>query len=305
MVYISIMDREESMEVTEDQIDTPASLQEHQNALLILLNEFDRVCKTLNIHYILFAGTMLGAVRHKGFIPWDDDLDVLMMRNDYERFLNEANAVLDQKKFFLQPEYSEHWPMFFSKLRINGTTCLEKYYPKDVKTHQGIYIDIFPCDNAAKTKLGRIIQFYSSKIIIAKCLWKRGYETDSFAKRVFMQMCRLLPMKPIAMLVKRGSVTSGYIHTFLAAASNYSKNVFPSRCMKNTVLATFEGAEYPISADYNLMLTTLYDNYMVLPQQQERKKKQHAVLVDLNNSYDKYRDYHLKIRFSTKTRGIR
>ena len=79
-----------------------ATLQEHQRALYCLLQEFDRVCRKLNISYFLFAGTLLGAVRHQGFVPWDDDLDILMKRKDYERFLKEAPAQLDQKRFYLQ-----------------------------------------------------------------------------------------------------------------------------------------------------------------------------------------------------------
>ena len=89
-------------------IDSPSSLLEHQQALYLLLEEFDRVCKKIDVSYILFAGTLLGAVRHQGFIPWDDDLDVLMLRKDYERFLAEANMHLNVEKFFFQKEFSEH-----------------------------------------------------------------------------------------------------------------------------------------------------------------------------------------------------
>ena len=131
----------------------------HQKALLTLLAEFDRICRALSIPYVLFAGTMLGAVRHQGFIPWDDDLDVMMLREDYDRFLREADALLDQERFFLQKEFSAHWPMFFSKLRLNGTACLEKYHPKDHQIHQGVYMDICPCDRAAGSELGRRLQF--------------------------------------------------------------------------------------------------------------------------------------------------
>ena len=150
------------------------TLNAHQAALLSLLKEFDRVCQVLDIPYVLFAGTLLGAVRHQGFIPWDDDLDVLMLRADYRRFLAEAPAVLDTDTFFLQSEFSDHWPMFFSKLRLNGTTCLEKYHPKDTQTHQGIYIDLFPCDDARPTAFGRRWQFAASKVVIAKALDQRG-----------------------------------------------------------------------------------------------------------------------------------
>ena len=91
----------------------------HQQALVSLLQEFDRVCRALHIPYVLFAGTLLGAVRHQGFIPWDDDLDVLMLRADYDRLLAEASTVLNTDDFYLQKEFSEHWPMFFSIPRIS------------------------------------------------------------------------------------------------------------------------------------------------------------------------------------------
>ena len=134
-----------------------ASLQEHKQALLVILEEFDRVCKMIGVSYMLFAGSMLGAVRHRGFIPWDDDIDVIMLRKDYERLLSEADRFLDKEKFYLQGEFSEHWPMFFSKMRLNGTVCTEKYRPKDREAHSGIYIDIFPCDDTAETFVGRLM----------------------------------------------------------------------------------------------------------------------------------------------------
>ncbi|MBQ4054382.1 MAG: LicD family protein [Clostridia bacterium] len=277
----------------------------HQKALYVLLCEFDRVCKQLNIPYVLFAGTLLGAVRHKGFIPWDDDLDVMMMRSDYDRFLNEAGSVLDNGRFFLQKEFSEHWPMFFSKLRMNGTACLEKYHPKDEKTHQGVYIDIFPCDRAAKSVLGRKIQYYASKIVIAKSLYKRGYDTDSSKKKLFIGLCWLLPRKPFLWLTKRGAKDSKYVHSFLGGASSFSKSVYPADCFEGISIGTFEGVSYPIPAKYDELLTLLYGDYMMIPPPEERKVKQHAILVDLENSYEKYAGFRDGMEFDTYTRSIR
>ena len=93
--------------------------------MLEMLSEVDRICKKYKIAYMLFAGTMLGAIRHEGFIPWDDDLDIVMLREEYERFLKIAEKELDLHKYYLQSEFSTHWPMFFSKLRRNGTACIE------------------------------------------------------------------------------------------------------------------------------------------------------------------------------------
>lgn len=277
----------------------------HLQALCLLLHEFDRVCRHLNIPYMLFSGTMLGAVRHGGFIPWDDDVDVVMMREDYERFLREAPAVLDGQTFFLQKEFSEHWPMFFSKLRLNNTTCLETYHPKDPLTHQGVYMDIFPCDRACSTGLGRRVQFFASKVVIAKSLWRRGYEARDKKKKLFMGICRLLPMAPFRAIARSGSAKSKYVHTFFGAASSYSKNVYPREYFRKVVAKTFEDGEFPIPVHAHELLTILYGDYMQLPPPEERRIKQHAVLIDLDHSYEEYREYQKELKFEGLTRSIR
>ena len=86
--------------------------------LLEMLREIDRICRKHDIPYQLFAGTALGAVRHGGFIPWDDDLDIIMLRKDYLRFLFLAERELNSELYALQAEFTDHWPMFFSKLRL-------------------------------------------------------------------------------------------------------------------------------------------------------------------------------------------
>lgn len=277
----------------------------HQQALLVLLREFDRVCKALDIPYVLFAGTMLGAVRHQGFIPWDDDLDVMMLREDYDRFLREAELVLDREKFFLQKEFSEHWPMFFSKLRLNNTTCLEKYHPKDPKIHQGVYMDIFPCDNAADSRLGQKLQFYASKVVIAKSLDKRGYETNSMAKKVFMGVCRLLPRAPFLRIAKGSKKQGAIVHSFFGGARSLEKNIYLRAYFQQRTALPFEGDAYPVPKDYDALLRLLYGDYMSLPAPEERQIKQHAILVDLNNSYEIYDGYRDGMTFDVHTRSIR
>ena len=281
------------------------SLRDHQDALLRLLCEFDRVCRKLNIPYVLFAGTMLGAVRHQGFIPWDDDLDVIMLREDYRRFLSEAELVLDTDTFFLQKEFSPNWPMFFSKLRLNRTTCLEKYHPKQPQCHQGIYMDIFPCDNALASGFGRKMQFYASKVVIAKCLDRRGYDTDSKKKKLVMSACRFLPMKPFLWLSKLGRNDSECVHSFLAAGKDFHKNVFERRYFTQREDVLFEGNNYPISRSSHKLLSLLYGDYMELPPPEERAYKQHALLVDTENSYEMYSEYRTGMKFDVHTKSIR
>lgn len=277
---------------------------DHGQAILILLKEFDRVCAVLDIPYILFAGTALGAVRHGGLIPWDDDGDVLMLREDYDRFLAAAGEVLGEG-FFLQKEFSDHWPMCYSKLRLEGTACLEEYHPKDPHTHQGIWIDLFPCDRALGRPGGRLLQFGASRVVAAKCLSARGYQTKSRGKQMFMALCRALPMGPFLWLTRAGRRYSRQVHTFLCATSRYACGVLPRRWVTERVKVPFEDGVFPVSASCGQLLTRLYGDYMTPPTEEEQRRKRHAFLVDTERSWEEYSDLRAGMTFSGERRSIR
>lgn len=116
-----------------------------QRADLILLRELDRVCKELNIGYFVCGGTMLGYMRHKGFIPWDDDVDVAMLRSDYDRFIHEAGSVLKERFFLQTRETDPNIPYLFSKIRLDDTEYITEYN-EERDFHKGICLDIFPFD---------------------------------------------------------------------------------------------------------------------------------------------------------------
>lgn len=281
-----------------------ALLEEHQAVLYTMLCEFDRVCEVIHTPYFLFAGTLLGAIKYKGFIPWDDDVDVIMLREDYDRFLREAPALVNSG-YFVQQEFSEHWPMFFSKLRLNETACLEKYHPKDSKSHQGVYIDIFPCDNAFQSEFGRKAQFLCSKIVIAKGLYQRGYDTENRIKKLFMVLCRMLPKSPFLRIVKGPRKKSSYVHSFLGAASKYKKNVYERNWFEQSELRPFESNVFSVPVQYDPLLRKLYGDYMQPPPEGEEKCKRHAILVDLKKSYECYEKYRDGMTFDILTRSIR
>lgn len=272
--------------------------------LLELFQEFDRVCKKHDIPYVVFCGTALGAVRHQGFIPWDDDLDVSMLRTDYDRFLEVAPAELNEK-YYLQAEYTDHWPRSFSKLRKNNTTYLEKFHPKDNQMHQGIYIDIFPCDNAYENSFLCKLQFYASRVVVAKSLFDRGYETDSLLKKMFMSFCSLLPLKPFYQFAKGSKIrNSKYVQTFMACTSKYKTGVYRREWFADKTEMDFEGLKVPVSVYYDDVLKTLYGDYMKLPPEEERKVKEHAVLVDTERDYSEYEHYRDGMTFEVHTRNI-
>lgn len=280
-------------------------LKKHQSVMLELLGEFDRVCKKHNIKYVLFAGSALGAVRHHGFIPWDDDMDVALLRSEYEKLMNLAQSEWDGKYYF-QKEFSEHWSMYFSKLRKNNTACIEKYHPKDQQTHQGIYIDVFPIDNAYRNPMMQRLQFFASRIVMAKVFYRRGYETNSFLKKVFICFCRILPMTFFKKLVQyNGGTNSENVHSFLGGTSSYKKGCYQRKWFTEQQIVTFEGRQVPISAYADEMLTAMYGDYMKLPSEKERMVKEHAMLVDTNNSYEKYVEWQAKQKIKQYTRSIR
>lgn len=281
-------------------------LSAHQALLLEMLKDFDAVCRRHHISYQLFAGTALGAARHQGFVPWDDDVDVLLMRSEYERFFREAAGEFDPALYYVQQEHGPHWPMAFSKLRRNNTTCIEKYHPKDPQIHQGVYIDIFPCDSLSDRPAMRRLQFAASRAIVAKALYARGYETDSAGKKLFMQICRPLPRHILEdVCMRRGKTQTDMVQTFLAAGRKYEKNIFPRAWVEETVDIRFEDADFPISAHYDALLTRLYGDWRTPPSPAERKCKEHVAILDLEHPYTEHLEEQRAMEIETYTRSIR
>ena len=138
---------------------------------LDLLAEFDRVCKKYGIKYIASGGTMLGAVRHKGFIPWDDDIDVMMLRDDYEKLLSCANVEFQHPYYFLTTRPNCDWLRGYSKLCNSDTTAiLKSQQHMGYQFNQGIFIDIFPLDNVCDNKMRLRWQVFQANIL-SKTIW--------------------------------------------------------------------------------------------------------------------------------------
>lgn len=282
------------------------TITDHQTVLMELWYVFDSICARNHIKYQLYAGSALGAVRHHGIIPWDDDLDVVMLREDYNRFMDIAESELDKNQYFLQREFTEHWPMFFSKLRKNNTACIERYIPKDWETHMGIYIDIFPCDNLSNNPIKRKIQFVASKIVIAKSLNARGYCTNNLLKKTFIWVCKLFPQTVLTKIVINiQESNTGWVHTFFGAARSYQKNIFPRAWFEESVMLSFGGSTAPVSKEYDALLTKLYGDYMTPLPESQRGSKIHAEIVDTEHSYKMYKTDQRALKFDDYTRSIR
>lgn len=153
-----------------------------QSVLLSMLIDFDHFCAKHGLKYYLEGGTCLGAIRHNGFIPWDDDADVFMTYEDYQRFIKLAPTALDSKYYF-ERENTPDWPSYHSKIKLNNTTFIEENCNTKSK-HFGIFIDIFCFYHAPKDIKLQKKQFKASRLLIAKALSKETYHTDSLKKKL-------------------------------------------------------------------------------------------------------------------------
>ncbi len=140
--------------------------------MLVIYQEVARVCEKNHLTYFVVGGTLLGAVVHKGYIPWDDDLDIAMPRDDYDKFINTYSKELDSRFFLHHTSTDPDYWLPFAKVRMNNTVFLEEKR-KNVKTHAGIYIDVFPFDysnsmNTMEAKLKWRLMTYANNYINCK-----------------------------------------------------------------------------------------------------------------------------------------
>lgn len=260
-----------------------------QLALLEMLIQIDEICRKNNIKYSLSSGTVLGAVRHKGFIPWDDDLDLMFMRDEYEKFLKLPKEEFSSRGLTLQKEYDNIWPLTFSKVRKDNTTYIERGPDIIEGAHLGVYIDIFPVDNLSDNALYADMQWHVFQLLAAKCLGKRGYKTDSKKKKLALFISRFLPVKPMLNFVKNESGTdTKSVHAFLGAAVVKDKTIYPRHIFEDYTKINFEGRSFSVISGYKEYLEITYGDYMKLPSEEERQAALHAEIIDLNTSYVEY-----------------
>ena len=248
---------------------------------LEILKEIDRVCEKHNILYWLDSGSMLGAVRHNGFIPWDDDLDIKMYRDDYEKFLAVAPQEL-KKQYFLQTHQTDsEYPLFFAKVRKNNTFIDEKRYRR-LKIHKGIYVDIFPVDKlgsnikVAKKHCRKLRVFYFFYLLL-----ERKVDTNTTDKYyLFFKIIRFFFI-PLSFfkerfrkifekgLIKYNSTTDS---RFIGSVSvlQSGKSIYEKEWFSGFFKHQFEDMEANIPIGYDEFLKSQYGDYMKLPPKEKQ-----------------------------------
>ncbi len=259
---------------------------ELQAVLLDMMVDFDKLCKKHDIKYTLAAGTLLGAVRHHGFVPWDDDVDIYMLRSEYNKLLGISDEELSALGYHMAREFTEKSPDGYIKIHKVNTTYVENYGYKIKNAEHGVFIDIAPLDNVSDNLFQRKIQWFAYRCLAAQWLGKRGYSTDSMLKKIAIAVAKLVPTNLFRKICSREwDNKSRCVHSFFGSAVTFSRNIFPREIFDNLIDWSFEGKTFPIVEEYDQYLRIQYKDYMKLPPESERKMKVHAVLVDLDRAW--------------------
>ena len=257
-------------------------LKKVQEIELEILVEFDRICREHDIPYFLDSGTALGAIRHGGFIPWDDDIDVGMMREDYEKFLSIAPKELNSKYFLQTLETDPECPCLFAKIRKNGTVYQENN-KTGMKMHMGIWIDIFPFDyiSNSQTEQSQLIakgKKYKNLFMLQKIphVYARGKQNALrfYSKAVIRKLSHLLLkvipanyyVNKINNIIEQGKTSKDYVTCY------YYGNPIVWRTDKLIPVGRimFEGKEFLSVRDSDYYLKVQYGDYMQLPPEEKR-----------------------------------
>lgn len=255
------------LQLTDEQL---IQLREIQLGMLL---EVKRICDKYNIKYSLIGGTLLGAVRHHGYIPWDDDADVGMLRKDYERFRKVCRNELDATKYYFQDDRNTaEYRWGYGKLRRKNTLFLRENQ-EYLKFGQEIFIDIFPLDYAPDNMFLRKMHMCHC-FIIRKFLWSPVgaiSEKNSIKRMLYIVMSKV-PKKVIFKHYYR------YIKT-RRISNTVRLNLFPTRkpygfpidYFEKLIDFEFEGEKFPGTQYYDDYLRIKYGDYMKLPSPEKRK----------------------------------
>ncbi|REE84491.1 lipopolysaccharide cholinephosphotransferase [Paenibacillus taihuensis] len=255
----------------------PEDLRQLQLIQLEMLLEVDRICKKRNIKYCIIAGTTLGAVRHKGYIPWDDDADVAMFRSEYERFCKVCEEELDESRFYLQTyKNTPGYRWGYGKIRRKGTEFLRKGQ-EHMPYPTGIFIDIFPLDNVPDNKYVRRIHNFACTVI-RKMLWSAvGAKSDrqAFMRGIF-SILSLIPrdvvfwLHDILMRFYNRKPTQ-MVRKLMFPTPNNGYYGYYRRWYEELAEIEFEGHLFPAAKNYDEYLSFKFGNYMELPPIEQRQ----------------------------------
>lgn len=264
-------------------------LRKVQLVQLEIAKEIKRVCEENDIRYFLADGSFLGAVRHGGFIPWDDDMDIGMLRSDYEKFCRIAPSKL-KPEYCLQTWYTEpNYGLPFGKVLKRNTVYLESKKSRRLQEN-GFYVDIFPFDyvpqeeEQRKALAAQLLSIYRMKLM--KSGYKPWMENDTI---VWKKRIGYLYYQLKSLFVSQNNLARDYDTLAVAVLDSPvvceqsalpHPDYYESSCVEQLADYTFEGETFKGPKDYDKYLTALYGDYMTLPPEDQRENRHQIVEID-------------------------
>lgn len=248
-----------------------------QNTILNIGQYIDNFCEQYQIEYCLMGGSALGAIRHQGFIPWDDDMDIFMTPDNYEKFRSSFLNYGDHDTYYLQ-EKGKNGLISSAKLRMNHSTYIEEAY-RNLDIHHGVFVDIFILHNCPDSKMKLKWQYYWAKYVIVKGLADRGYKKTGL-DGVLLDVMRLFPKHAfiyyaLKQLYKyRGCQTKMLCH-FMGHA-RLEKALYKRVYFEKTKKIAFENTFLRIPYFCEDYLKDRWGDYMKMPSMDEIEKCIHA-----------------------------
>lgn len=260
-----------------------------QLRILEILGAVDKTCREHNLHYYMWAGTMIGAIRHKGFIPWDDDLDIAMPRPDYDQLIAHCKEWLPEPYEMVCAENDAVYPLPFAKIQDGSTTLIERMH---LKYLGGIYLDVFPIDGAPSGWLARKCHFaryqYYKRVLylLFRDPYKHGHGPSSWIPL----LCRkLYSLKEVQQKIR--AILTRYDYDTSKWVADYDDG--SNGVMAKTVLGVptpydFEDMKVLGVEQYDTYLTNKYGDYMTIPDG-DHQRQHNFHLLDLEHPYKTYK----------------
>lgn len=260
--------------------------------LMDMYLSFSEVCEKYGLKYFALGGTMLGAVRHNGFIPWDDDLDVGMLREDYEKFISLAKNDFKYPLFFQTPQTDPGHYVSWTKIRNSETTAVSRVTAHN-RYNQGLFLDILPLDYCDPAKAQEDNQkIYNCTKKLGAYLRRGSKIMNERQKEDAVKFYTDDPMKELETIQKIANnpeyYGSDYVIMGVFTGDNLKNRIRPARCYDNVVSRKFEGIEVKIPAGYDELLTVQYGDYMKLPPKEDRGVRHSDFVFDPDKPYTDY-----------------
>lgn len=275
------------------------TIKEIQNCIFSIVKDLDVFCRENDIEYYLMGGSALGAMRHKGFIPWDDDLDIFMTVPNYKKFLVAFEKAInnDQRysKYFLQKENTREWPLFLSRVCLNGTTMISDEFKYNMRQHHTVFVDIMCLYSAPENDVKRWFQYMAAQLLRVNALALCDFPNKSLSKRIALQISKLV-VNPLTrpLFIK-------YVHKYEGKNTKLVGHYFGRARFRRTSFlrgylgnkpryVPFEDIQLPVFENVEEYLVARFGNkWMEMPSQETKDQYPvHGNFVDLEKDYTEY-----------------